>query len=133
MAEELRSIEYAQRLSSKGRSICVSDKYPSPGAFLFTSALSGGAKSMNSPMDILGNGARADFFTLDMEHPCFYGAENRTDAILDRYIFARSGARAAIKDVYMNGQQIIKDGRHIKEDSARADFKAVMQKLYSDK
>lgn len=133
MAEELRSLEYGQRLSSKSRSICVSKKYQSPATFLLTSALRGGAKSMNSPMDILGNGARADFFTLDMEHPCFYGAENRTEAILDRYIFARSGARAAVKDVFMNGEKIIDSGTHIKEESARADFKAVMHKLYKDR
>lgn len=131
MAEEIRSLEYGQRLSAKKRSICVTENDPSPGKNLLVACLSGGAKSMNSPMDILGNGARADFFTLDLEHPCFYGAEDRPEALLDRYIFARSGARAAIKDVYMNGEKIISGGTHHNEDKAREAFKAVMKKLYT--
>src|SRR5262249_12870723 len=88
-AEELRALEYAQRLAHRSRNVMVAGEGASTGGALSRAALKGGSQAMGVAEGALTEGAPADFVGLDMEHPAMMGREG--DAILDSWIFAARG------------------------------------------
>lgn len=101
--EELRLLEYGQRLTTQRRSISATPESPSPALTLYKAALMGGARSMNAVIGHLTVGKSADFIVLDKNAACFYAARDISD-VLDCYIFA--GNPTAIKDIYTGGQPL---------------------------
>jgi formiminoglutamate deiminase len=113
-AEELRLLEYGQRLTHRGRNILAGAQGRSTGADLFRAALEGGAQALGVESVGLQTGAPADIVSLDLRHPAL--AMRRADEILDSFIFAaRSGA---IDCVWRRGQKKVQKGRHV----ARSDI-----------
>jgi formimidoylglutamate deiminase len=99
VVEELRWLEYGQRLFHQKRSISANAQNPSPAQRLYSACLSGGAQSMNAPIGALSEGKNADFIVLDQKAPCFQFARSLED-ILDSYIFARqSSGQKTIKEL----------------------------------
>lgn len=66
VAEELRRLEYAQRLSKRRRAVLVSKEIPSVGDFLYRNALLGGARALRQPIGAFEAGARADIAVRDV-------------------------------------------------------------------
>lgn len=116
--EELRLLEYGQRLSHKRRTLLASDEHPSVGAHLYTQALRGGAQALGIKTGTIAEGMRADFLVLDDNDPTLYGKHN--DPLLDSWIFASQ--RPNVKDVMVAGRWQIRDGRHIQEEKIQRDF-----------
>jgi formimidoylglutamate deiminase len=106
--EELRLLEYGQRLVSRRRAVLASGEQPSTGRNLYQSAARGGAQALGIVAGELSPGARADFVVLDAESPGLYGRQG--DALLDALLF--SDSRNAIKSVWVGGREVVCDGTH---------------------
>jgi len=116
-AEELRWLEYQQRLRRRRRAVLATRDEPHVGQMLWTHAARTGAQALGQPVDGIRVGARADWLVLDQNHPAIAGAA--PEGILDRLVFG--DGRAAIRDVLVAGRMVVRDGRHgLHEDSRRA-------------
>ncbi|WP_254062860.1 formimidoylglutamate deiminase [Caulobacter sp. S45] len=124
VAEELRLLEYGQRLTRHGRAVLAGGPKRSTGANLYKVALCGGARALDGAEGLVP-GASADFLTLDPEHPSLVG--RRGDALLDSWIFG--GARAAIDGVWRRGRQVVAGGRHLGRATIAASYAATLRRL----
>lgn len=113
LAQELRSLEYSQRLARRERNLLSSVSSPSTGRTLFEAAGKGGAQALGLGAHGLAPGGRADFLTLDRAHPTLAGRAG--DALLDAFVFADS--RGMIHGVWRGGRQWVRAGRHVARDA----------------
>ncbi len=123
--EELRWLEYGQRLARRMRLVAASEDTPSTGARLFTAALAGGAQALGRPIGRIEVGSRADLVVLDMENPALI--DRSGDGLLDSLVFA--GNRPAVRDVVVGGRRVIRDGQHASQDSALVAFRNTLEVL----
>jgi formimidoylglutamate deiminase len=123
--EELRWLEYGQRLLRQKRNITETRIGASTGQFLFDRALAGGAQAAGRRMGALAPGHRADFVVLDPAHPALAG---RTDAqAIDAWLFC--GNSNPVRDVIAGGEWIVREGHHLFEDQAQADYTKTARRL----
>ena len=122
-ADELRTVEYAQRLIRRRRNVLTDEAHPSAGARLFTGALAGGAQALGVETG-LAVGAPADIVSLDASEPAFVGRFG--DALLDGWIFA---ARRPIDRVWRGGRCVVEGGRHVRRDAVAARYRATFARL----
>ncbi len=124
-AQELRLLEFGQRLTRQHRAILVSPERETTahaGRLLYDLALSGGARSLSQPTGAIRPGLRADLIELDPDHPALVA--HSADTILDAWIF--SGPPGAVRNVMVGGRWLVRDGRHIHRDAITRDFRAAM-------
>jgi formimidoylglutamate deiminase len=126
-AEELRWMEYQQRLRRRGRGILADRAESHVGTRLWRHAAATGARALGQPAGSIEVGRRADWVVLDREHPSLTGAP--LENALDHLLFA--GADAAIRDVMVAGRWVVRDGRHAAEQPLRAPFAELMARLKS--
>jgi formimidoylglutamate deiminase len=124
-AEELRWMEYQQRLRKKRRAVLAADAEPHVGTRLWRDAAQHGAQAIGQPAGAIAVGRRADWLVLDDTHPSMVGATAQT--ALDHLLFA--GAGAAIRDVMVAGRWVIRDGRHAADEDLRGRFGRLMNEL----
>src|SRR3984957_18396894 len=124
-AEELRWLEYQQRLRKKQRGVLASKLEPHVGTRLWRDAAQHGARALGQPAGAIEVGRRADWVVLDPKHGSMVGAA--ADAALDHLLF--SGGDAAIRDVMVAGRWVIKDRRHEAEDAVLGRFAGLLQRL----
>jgi formimidoylglutamate deiminase len=124
-AEELRWLEYQQRLRKKRRGVLASAAEPHVGTRLWRDAARHGAHAIGQPAGTIEVGRRADWLVLDAAHPSLVGAAEHT--ALDHLLFA--GGDAAIRDVMVAGSWVIKERRHAAEDDLRPRFAGLMRRL----
>lgn len=124
-AEDLRMLEYSQRLRDLTRNALAGGPNRSTGRNLFDAALKGGAQSMCQPVGAIAVGKRCDIAVLDADHPLLMGRNG--DAALDTWIF--SGGNALVKDVFVGGKHLVKDRRHIAEETIARNFRAAIARL----
>jgi formiminoglutamate deiminase len=105
-ADELRTLEYGQRLTHRRRNV-LGEATRSTGRRLFEVALAGGRQAVGQPVGSLAPGHRADFVVIDRQ-----GFEG--DAVLDHWLFTTDNA--AIKSVYCGGVPVVQNGRHKDRD-----------------
>ncbi len=122
--EELRWLEYGQRLTSQSRNVSASDGGHS-GHTLFNLAAAGGARACGQHTGRLEPGALADLVVLDDADPMFVGHDEET--LLDSLIF--SGYRVPIERVMVHGEWRVVDGRHVNDDESRAAYRRVLEAL----
>jgi len=122
-AAELRLAEYGQRLNQRRRGILASSAQPSVGSTLYAAALAGGAQAAGRPVAGLVPGQRADFLTLDDDHPLIGG--RRGDSVTDSYIFGGDGRM--VRDVWVGGQMVVAKGRHRNRPQLAARWRAAMR------
>ncbi len=107
--EELRWLEYAQRLLRRARNVAAHPGLaPSTAARLFAAACAGGAAAAGLPAWGLVEGARADFLVLDECGDALLGVPR--ERTLDALVFSSPGR--AIRDVYVAGERVVRDGVH---------------------
>ena len=128
LVEELRSLEYGQRLRDQQRNRLYSDQQNHVGDFLLNQARLGGNQAAQVKLG-LAVGHRADFMVLDNQHP-FIAASSNED-IINRWLFACN--ENLIKHVYVAGKPVISDFKHINEDQTRFEFTALLKRLFMDK
>ncbi|WP_315755198.1 MULTISPECIES: formimidoylglutamate deiminase [unclassified Bradyrhizobium] len=125
VSDELRQLEYGQRLSHRERNVLTSGPGASTGRTLFDAALAGGAQALAQPLAGLRPGARADILSLDPAHPSLAGRAR--DALLDGWIFATSND--AVDCVWSGGDKVVTSGRHRLRESARRRFNDSIRRL----
>ncbi|MDT8758862.1 formimidoylglutamate deiminase [Sphingomonas psychrotolerans] len=113
LAQELRSLEYSQRLRHRARNLLSNAACPSSGRALFDAARRGGGQALGVEGASLAPGARADFVTFDSAHPTLAGRSG--DALLDAFVFADS--RDMIDGVWCGGRQWVRNGRHVAREA----------------
>ena len=119
--EELRWLEYGQRLLRQRRNIAVSAAVPSVGGALLGGALASATKAT-------GFADTGDTIILDAASPLLAGAT--TADVADRWIF--SGNRNLVRDVYVGGRRVVQDGQHVQRASIAARYRAAMAKLMAE-
>lgn len=123
--EELRWLEYGQRLLHGTRNHLAGGTERSTGRSLFELATVGGNQACGHSAGTLEVGKRADIVVLDESNPLLI--ERTDDAILDSWIF--SGNVNAVRDVYVGGQRVIQNGQHPKQEIINQNFRAAMREL----
>jgi formimidoylglutamate deiminase len=123
--EELRWLEYAQRLIKQQRAILVSNEQASVGANLWQKAALGGAQSTHSNTGELALGKQADLLVLSADKTKLFAHNNQH--LLDSMIFASQ--QNPISDVMVNGQWVVKEGVHALEQNTAAAFAKILQTL----
>jgi formimidoylglutamate deiminase len=124
-AEELRWLEYQQRLRKRRRAVLAAKSESHVGTRLWRDAAENGARALGQPVGRIAVGCRADWLVLDAQHPSMMGAS--ADAALDRLLFA--GADKAIRDVMVGGRWVVKGRRHSADQQLGADFGRIMENL----
>lgn len=115
--EELRWLEYGQRLASQSRNVVALD-YENVGFELFARTLAGGAQAARDAPLAIAVGEGADLIALSGEDAMLAGAND--DNVLDYLIF--SGYRLPIDAVMACGEWRVQDGDHVDADSIRVRY-----------
>jgi len=123
-SEEIRLLEYGQRLMRRGRNMLARDAGKSTGATIYAAALAGGGTALGVEPGI-SVGLPADIVSLDADHPAF--VHRHGDALTDSFIFA-AGQRA-IDCVWRYGEKLVERGRHRAHGRVARDYHAVLEKL----
>tara|TARA_R110002167_G_scaffold35249_2_gene112705 strand:+ start:2079 stop:3512 length:1434 start_codon:yes stop_codon:yes gene_type:complete len=123
--EELRWLEYAQRLTKQQRAILASPETASVGQNLWHKAATGGAQSTNSNTGALSVGKQADLLVLDEKQTALFA--NKNNHLLDSVIFASQ--KNTVKDVMVNGHWVVQSGEHVQEQSSADNFAKLLSKL----
>jgi len=116
--EELRWLEYGQRLNSLRRLVAASEAAPDCGARLWQAAQAGGAQALGRKIGRLAPGCRADLITIDSDHPLLCGRTG--DLLLDTLVF--SGNANLIRNVMVGGRWRVEDGRHLERERIAAAY-----------
>jgi len=98
-ADEMRLLEYAQRLKTESRGVFV-DETGRCGAALWRAATVNGARALGVDAGELRAGAAADFITLDLAAPALAGWTPET--LLDSFVFGAGSE--VIAEVYVGGR-----------------------------
>lgn len=123
--EELRWLEYGQRLVLRRRAVAADAVRPSAGRSLVDGALAGGAAACGRPVGRLAPGCRADLLVLDGSHPSLLARNG--DALLDSLVFAAGSE--AIAHVMVGGRWVVRDRRHRDQDRIAARYAAALARL----
>jgi formiminoglutamate deiminase len=120
-AQELRTIEYVQRLTRRERNVLTRTPGESTGRRLFDAVLAGGSRALGVAAAGVGlvAGAPADLITLARTHTALTGRE--ADALLDGWIFA--ARTSPIDRVWRGGRLVVSEGRHLHRDAIEARFR----------
>jgi formimidoylglutamate deiminase len=125
VAEELRQLEYSQRLKLQARNVLAGGPNRSTGRALFDAAATGGARALGQPQGALAAGLRADIVVLDQQHGALTGRTG--DNVLDSWIF--SGGNACVSDVFVAGQHLVRQGQHIDGPNITARYRKALEAL----
>ncbi|WP_180898425.1 formimidoylglutamate deiminase [Martelella soudanensis] len=120
LSDELRQLEYAQRLGERARNVIASPG-GTTGRRLFDGALAGGAQAMGIKAGI-AEGLPASFFSLDGSTAPWLAE----DQALDGFIFA---GQLKPDCVWVNGIKQVEGGRHVKRTAIETRFRKTMTAL----
>jgi formimidoylglutamate deiminase len=123
--EELRALEYSQRLRQRVRNVAASEQSPDVAANLWHQAAEGGARALAQPAGALAPGRRADFVVLEGSEVDFESLA--APAILGVAMFGGNSGR--VRDVFIAGAPVVTQGRHPGADDAAAGYRAALRRL----
>jgi formimidoylglutamate deiminase len=119
--EELRWLEYGQRLITRHRNIAASADAPSVGDTLLAGVRASAAPATGFPDPALAE----DRIALDPTAPQLLGATDNDR--VDRWIF--SGNRPAVDRVVVAGRELVTAGRHRDREAVAAGYAAALGRL----
>ncbi|MBG1232658.1 formimidoylglutamate deiminase [Aestuariivirga litoralis] len=124
LGEELRTLEYSQRLRDLSRNVMVPGQ-GSTGQWLYTQAATGGAQALGRDAGAIAVGKLADLVAIDSTHDALCGlSENQ---LLDGWCFAASDD--VVTDMWSAGRHQVRSGRHVARDQVSARFRKTMARL----
>jgi formimidoylglutamate deiminase len=123
--EELRALEYSQRLRHRIRNVIADEDAPDVAANLWLGAAQGGAQSSGQPAGAITVGRRADLVVLDGGDIDFEGLG--APAALGVALF--SGSSNRVRDVFVGGARVVADCHHQGQESAANAFRATLKRL----
>ena len=123
--EELRWLEYGQRLLTRSRNVAADVRMPSVGETLLRGVANSATASSGVAIGTLATGQRADWLVLDDAAPELAA---RNDAqVIDSWLF--SGNRNLVRDVHVGGRRVVCDGKHVDEEHIAARYRDCVQRL----
>ncbi|MBT9595207.1 MAG: formimidoylglutamate deiminase [Vitreoscilla sp.] len=127
--EELRWMDYGQRLSLKCRNVSAAPELgqPATAARLWESALEGGGRAAGHTLWGLHPGARADLLVVDLADASLAGIPPAR--LLDTLVFSSPGR--PWRDVMVAGDWVVRDHHQHGTAERLARFEAVMHRLWS--
>ncbi len=131
-ADELRWLEYGQRLNLQRRNVLRFDALPMQhkqhtGAASWREAARGGARALGRTAGAIQVGARADFVSLQADAPTLIGLSE--DDLVDALVFG--GARGLIDTVAVGGRIVVREGRHLHRDRILGRMTDVFRRIRS--
>ncbi|MEO3385561.1 formimidoylglutamate deiminase [Mesorhizobium sp. CAU 1741] len=124
LAEELRSLDYSQRLRDLSRA-ALARPARSTGRVLWEEAARGGAQAAARPAGAIAVGLLADLVAVDTDSVDVAGLDG--DVLIDSLIFA--GAGNPIADVWSAGRHVVHDGRHVARDEILRNYQRSVARL----
>ncbi|MET4732396.1 formimidoylglutamate deiminase [Thalassospira sp. MBR-102] len=124
LSEEIRTLEYSQRLRDKSRAALATPE-KSTARRLFDAVAKGGAQAAGRDAGRIEVSALADLMALDGAAVDLIGRTG--DTILDTYVFA--GDDRMVRDVWSAGRHVVTEGRHIAHDRITDRYRKVMEQL----
>lgn len=125
--EELRWLEYGQRLVSHKRNVAAVTSGHT-GRDLFVAARDGGTRAAGLSGSGLEPGSVADLIVLDEEHPALLG--HGTDTLLDALVFSAQGT--PVDRVMVNGEWCVSGGLHRDAEAIRDRYAATIRDLAAE-
>ncbi len=123
--EELRWLEYGQRLWHQRRNVAASAAQRSVGQRLWEGGLAGGAQASGRPVGALAVGRRADLLVLDDLHPNLEGVPPAD--VLGTVLF--SGNDNLVRDVMVGGVWVVRDRQHVAAEAITRRYKQTIAEL----
>ncbi|MCL3883339.1 formimidoylglutamate deiminase [Marivita sp. GX14005] len=124
LTEELRMLEYSQRLRDVARNVMVVGE-GSVGATLYTGAARGGAQALGRDAGEIAPGRLADLVAIDAADPAL--CVLAPDQILDGLCFAAKDS--VVTDLWSAGRHNVTNGRHIARDRVVARYRKAVSEL----
>jgi formimidoylglutamate deiminase len=124
LSEELRTLDYSQRLRDRSRAALATPER-STGRVLLEQAARGGAQAAGRDSGAISEGRLADLIALDCRKVDLEGREG--DTLLDAWIFA--GDDRAVSDVWAAGRHRVRDGRHVGREAIEKAYRATLRRL----
>lgn len=124
LAEEMRTLEYSQRLRDQSRA-ALADHDRSCGRFIFDAINTGGALAAGRKTGIIATGYWADLMALDDDAIHLVGRDG--DYLIDSFVFA--GDDRLISDVWAAGRHMVQNGQHIDHARITANYRTVLAAL----
>ncbi len=124
LVEELRTLEYSQRLRDLARNVLVPGE-GSVGETLYLGAAKGGAQALGRDAGRIAVGALGDLVAVDRAHPALFGLPE--GQLLDGFCFAADDH--SVSDVWAAGRHMVQEGRHIARDAILAKYRRAITAL----
>ncbi|WP_458789840.1 formimidoylglutamate deiminase [Yoonia sp. MH D7] len=124
LTEELRTLEYSQRLRDMARNVMVLGE-GSVGHALYTGAARGGAQALGRGKGEIALGAWADLTAIDSQTPALCALPQHQ--LLDGLVFVAKDT--VVTDVWSAGRHMVQAGRHVKRDQIFANYRSAMQSV----
>lgn len=124
LTEELRTLEYSQRLRDIARNVMVL-KDGSVGHFLYVGAAMGSAQALGRKSGLIAAGNLADLTAIDLSHPTLCALS--PDHILDGLAFAAPDT--VVTDLWSAGRHRVKEGRHVHRAQIIAGWRKAVKSL----
>ncbi|MGV6874251.1 formimidoylglutamate deiminase [Pseudochelatococcus sp. B33] len=124
LIEELRTLEYSQRLRDTARAI-LAEPERSTGRVIYEAGLDGGASAAGRETGAIREGLWADLCAVSLDNPVMFARTG--DEMLDSLIFA--GGDGLVRDVWAAGRHVVRDGRHVDRDRIVADYLAAIGRV----
>lgn len=124
LTEELRTLEYSQRLRDLARNVMVVGE-GSVGHTLYTGAAKGGAQALGRNAGVIAKGRLADLVAIDTTDPALCALSQ--EQILDGLVFAAKDA--VVTDVWSAGRHAVQNGRHTHRDSIVSSYRRAIAGL----
>ncbi len=123
-ADELRLLEYGQRLMHKRRNVLAA-----AGEFtavvLYAKAARQGAAALDQRTGEIAVGYCADLVELDDRHPLLAGRS--PDQVVSTHVFGGTGS--GVRSVFVGGERLVHDGVHRDQEASAAAFAACLRRL----
>ena len=126
--EDARQLDYHLRLERQERSILDQIAQQPLAERLFECATIHGARSLGVHGGELKPGSCADFFTIDLNDVSIAG--HSTEDLLPMIVFSLN--RAAIRDVIVGGQFVVRDRKHACQDEIVLRYRDVHDKVWDE-
>jgi formimidoylglutamate deiminase len=124
LTEELRTLEYSQRLRDLSRNVLVPGE-GSVGDFLYRGAARGGAQALGRDSGEIAEGRLADLVAVDSGHPTLCALNE--SQLLDGLCFAAPDG--VVTDLWSAGRHRVRNGRHVARERVEAGYRQAVAAL----
>jgi formiminoglutamate deiminase len=124
VVEELRQLEYSQRLRDLSRNVLGEG---SVGASLYVAAAKGGAQALGRAAGSIAVGQAGDLVAINSEDPAL--AALPEDRLLDGWVFA--GGNRLVTDLWSAGRHMVRGGRHLAREAIVRSWRKAVRDIIS--